>query len=107
MFDSSVVRGSPARFPLTNVIPGWADGLQTMLVGETTRFWIPEELAYKGREGSPPGMLVFDVELIEIVDPPRPPPLPDSHPSTADPAPGAPQGTPPGGAGRQSPHGQK
>jgi peptidylprolyl isomerase len=103
LFDSSVVRASPARFPLTNVIPGWADGLQTMVEGETTRFWIPEELAYRGRKGSPAGMLVFDVELLEIADAPQPPPLPNNHPSIAD----TPQNTPHGGAGRPPSPGQK
>ena len=67
MFDSSVTRGQPATFGLNAVIPGWTEGLQLMVVGETTRFWIPEELAYKGRPGRPQGMLVFDVELLEIV----------------------------------------
>ncbi len=37
-----------------------------MVVGETRRIWIPEDLAYKGRAGRPAGMLVFDVELLEI-----------------------------------------
>ena len=37
-----------------------------MTVGEKRRFWIPEELAYKGNPGAPQGMLVFDVELLEI-----------------------------------------
>jgi len=64
MFDSSVMRGKPASFPLGNVIAGWTEGLQLMVEGEKTRFWIPEELAYKGRSGAPQGMLVFDVELI-------------------------------------------
>ena len=44
-----------------------------MSVGETTRFWIPEEMAYKGRQGAPAGMLVFDVELISIKRAPKPP----------------------------------
>jgi FKBP-type peptidyl-prolyl cis-trans isomerase len=66
MFDSSVVRGNPATFGLNQVIPGWTEGLQLMVVGETRRIWIPEELAYKGRAGRPAGMLVFDVELLEI-----------------------------------------
>jgi peptidylprolyl isomerase len=66
MFDSSVTRGKPITFGLDAVIPGWTDGLKTMVVGEKTRFWIPEELAYKGKPGRPQGMLVFDVELIEI-----------------------------------------
>ena len=48
------------------MIPGWTEGVQLMVVGEKTRFWIPEELAYEGRRGAPAGMLVFDVELIAI-----------------------------------------
>ncbi|MGE0448938.1 MAG: FKBP-type peptidyl-prolyl cis-trans isomerase [Vicinamibacterales bacterium] len=65
MFDSSVTRGEPATFPLDGVIAGWTEGVQLMVEGEKTRFWIPEPLAYKGQ--SPPyGMLVFDVELIAI-----------------------------------------
>ena len=66
MFDSSVKRGQPATFGLNKVIPGWTEGLQVMTVGEKTRFWIPEELAYKGKPGRPAGMLVFDVELIDF-----------------------------------------
>ena len=66
MFDSSVVRGSPATFGLQQVIPGWTEGLQLMVEGEQRRIWIPEELAYQGRPGRPQGMLVFDVELLEI-----------------------------------------
>ena len=66
MFDSSVVRGNPATFGLNQVIPGWTEGLQLMVVGEKRRLWIPQDLAYAGRPGRPQGMLVFDVELIEI-----------------------------------------
>jgi len=66
MFDSSVTRNRPATFPLGNVIKGWTEGLQLMVVGEKTRFWIPEGLAYQGKPGKPAGMLVFDVELIEF-----------------------------------------
>ena len=66
MFDSSVMRGSPASFPLNAVIAGWTEGLQLMVVGEKRRFWIPVELAYQNRPGRPAGMLVFDVELLEI-----------------------------------------
>ena len=54
---------SPPSFGLDDVIAGWTEGLQLMVVGEKTRFWIPERLAYKGRHG-PKGMLVFDVELL-------------------------------------------
>ena len=65
LFDSSVTRGQPATFPLDGVIAGWTEGVQLMVEGEKTRFWIPESLAYRGQ--SPPyGMLVFDVELLKI-----------------------------------------
>ena len=43
MFDSSSKRGKPATFPLTGVIKGWTEGVQLMVIGEKTRFWIPEE----------------------------------------------------------------
>lgn len=65
LFDSSVMRGQPATFPLDGVIAGWTEGLQLMVEGEKTRFWIPEPLAYKGQR-DPRGMLVFDVELLKI-----------------------------------------
>jgi peptidylprolyl isomerase len=76
MFDSSVLRGQPTSFPLKGVIKGWTEGVQLMAVGEKRRFWIPEELAYKNsaRPGAPKGMLVFDIELLEIVKPPPVPP---------------------------------
>ena len=73
MFDSSVVRGRPSTFSLGRVIPGWTEGLPLMVVGEKRRLWIPENLAYSGRPGRPQGMLVFDVELIGIIDQPAPP----------------------------------
>ena len=64
MFDSSVVRGAPATFGLGEVIAGWTEGVQLMVEGEKTRFWIPQRLAYEGKAGAPAGMLVFDIELI-------------------------------------------
>ncbi len=67
MFDSSVMRGQTAKFPLGRVIAGWTEGVQLMVTGEKRRFWIPEELAYKGSPNAPQGMLVFDVELVSIV----------------------------------------
>ena len=67
MFDSSVERGSPSEFGLNQVIKGWTEGLQLMVAGEKRRFWIPESLAYQGQRGRPKGMLVFDVELLEIL----------------------------------------
>ncbi len=66
MVDSTIVRDKPAEFVVSAVIKGWTDGLQVMTAGQQTRFWIPLELAYKGQPGRPQGMLVFDVELLEI-----------------------------------------
>ncbi len=65
MFDSSVARGKPSTFPLDRVIPGWTEGMQLMVEGERVRFWIPQNLAYQGKQ-PPYGMLVFDIELINI-----------------------------------------
>ena len=73
MFDSSITRNKEATFPLNRVIPGWTEGLQLMVVGEKTRFWIPKELAYNDRPGKPAGMLVFDVELFKIEAAPKKP----------------------------------
>ena len=69
LFDSSLSRGTPSEFPLNGVIEGWTEGLQLMVEGEQRRFWIPEELAYRGTPNRPSGMLVFDVELIAILTP--------------------------------------
>jgi len=86
MFDSSVIKGQPAEFGLHGVIAGWTDGLQVMSVGDKVRFWIPEELAYKGQPEKPQGMLVFDIELLEIKTaahpdhPPDHPGMPPGHP---------------------------
>jgi peptidylprolyl isomerase len=89
MFDSSVTRGQAITFPLSGVIKGWTEGVQLMKVGEQRRFWIPKELAYGDSPNGPKGMLVFDVELIAIVDtkaaPPPPPPVPTVAPIPAPP----------------------
>lgn len=80
MFDSSVQRGEPTTFGLRQVIPGWTEGLQLMVVGEKRRFWIPGNLAYGDtprRPGAPAGQLTFDVELLEIIEGPKPPPVPE------------------------------
>jgi len=66
MFDSSVPRGAATPMRLDEVITGWKEGVQLMVEGERTRFWIPQDLAYKGQAGSPRGMLVFDIELVKI-----------------------------------------
>lgn len=80
MFDSSVARGKPASFPVARVIAGFSEGLQLMVPGEKRRLWIPEALAYKGAR-EPKGMLVFDIELIDI--PTRPPSDVKAAPSDA------------------------
>jgi len=66
MFDSSVLRGTPAQFGLDGVIAGWTEGVQLMVEGEKTRFWIPAKLAYGNDKTKPQGMLVFDIELIDV-----------------------------------------
>lgn len=66
LFDSSILRGQEAEFPLTGVIAGWQDVLREMVIGERVRVWIPERLAYRGERGKPRGTLVFDIELLEI-----------------------------------------
>jgi peptidylprolyl isomerase len=69
MFDSSVKRGQPTKFPLGGVIKGWTEGVQLMVVGDKARFWIPGALAYgdkPNRAGAPSGPLVFDIELLAI-----------------------------------------
>jgi peptidylprolyl isomerase len=65
-FDSSVSRGRPATFPIAKLFPGLQEGLQMMTVGESRRFWIPGKMAFEGQKGRPQGMVVFDVELLEI-----------------------------------------
>src|SRR5580704_12302331 len=80
MFDSSVAplqpgrKAEPITMSLGRVIPGWTEGVQLMVVGEKRRFWIPQELAYGGKQGPPQGMLVFDIELLDFTPGPKPPP---------------------------------
>ncbi len=71
VFDSSVERGQPAEFGVSEVIKGWTEALQLMPVGSKWKLYIPSELAYGDRAAGPdikPGStLVFDVELLDIV----------------------------------------
>jgi FKBP-type peptidyl-prolyl cis-trans isomerase len=83
MFDSSVSSGKPVTFTLDRVIAGWTEGVQLMVAGETRRFWIPESLAYKGKEGRPQGTLVFDVKLISFTEPPTQTPTDFKTPPSA------------------------
>jgi FKBP-type peptidyl-prolyl cis-trans isomerase len=64
MFTTTFIRPKPDQFSLGDVIKGWSEGIQLMVVGETRRLWIPGALAYNGVPNMPQGMLVFDVELI-------------------------------------------
>lgn len=69
VFDSSVERGEPATFGVTQVIPGWTEALQMMKVGDKWRLFLPYDLAYgeAGARTIPPySALIFDVELLEI-----------------------------------------
>ena len=70
IFDSSIQRGEPLEFMLTQVIAGWTEGLQLMKPGAKYRFFIPSELAY-GEHGAgnsipPHATLIFDVELLAV-----------------------------------------
>ena len=70
VFDSSVDRGEPAVFGVTQVIRGWTEALQLMKVGSKYRLTIPSDLAY-GDNGAgtipPKAALIFDVELLDIL----------------------------------------
>lgn len=71
VFDSSVERGTPATFGVTQVIPGWVEALQLMNAGSKWRLFIPSNLAY-GPQGAggvigPNATLIFDVELLKVI----------------------------------------
>jgi FKBP-type peptidyl-prolyl cis-trans isomerase FklB len=71
VFDSSIQRGEPAVFGVSQVIPGWTEALQLMAEGSRWRLFIPSRLAYgshgAGNQIEPDSTLVFDVELLNIV----------------------------------------
>ncbi len=70
VFDSSVERGQPATFGVSQVIAGWTEALQLMKVGDKWRLFIPPELAYGTASPSPAippnSTLIFEVELLEV-----------------------------------------
>ena len=66
VFDSSVDRGEPATFGVTQVIPGWVEALQMMKAGSKWRLFIPSALAYGPQGAGGNQTLIFDVELISV-----------------------------------------
>jgi FKBP-type peptidyl-prolyl cis-trans isomerase FklB len=69
VFDSSVLRGDPATFGVTQVISGWTEALQLMPVGSKWKLYIPYDLAYGSQDRGvirPYSTLIFEVELLEI-----------------------------------------
>ena len=69
-FDSSYKRGQPATFPVSGVIKGWTEALQSMPVGSKWQLFIPSDLAYgqrgAGADIGPDATLIFEVELLSI-----------------------------------------
>ena len=70
VFDSSVQRGQPATFGVTQVIKGWVEALQLMPVGSKWRLFVPSNMAYgeqgAGNDIQPNSALIFEVELLGI-----------------------------------------
>jgi FKBP-type peptidyl-prolyl cis-trans isomerase FklB len=71
VFDSSVLRKEPEELHVGGVIPGWTEALQMMKVGDKWKLFLPQDLAYgpesRGEDITPFSVLVFEVELLEIV----------------------------------------
>ena len=68
-FDSSYQRGRPAKFPVSGVVPGFAEGLQLLPVGTKAKLFLPADLAYGDSAQSPGGpgnMLTFEVEILGL-----------------------------------------
>jgi len=69
IFDSSVDRGEPISFSLNQVISGWTEGVQLMVIGDKFKFFIPSKLAYGNSAAgkiAPGSLLIFEVELLQI-----------------------------------------
>jgi FKBP-type peptidyl-prolyl cis-trans isomerase FklB len=72
VFDSSYQRGQPTEFRCNQVIKGWTEALTHMPLGSEWEVYIPYELAYgengAGNDIKPFSMLIFKIELLEIID---------------------------------------
>lgn len=69
VFDSSVDRGEPISFSLNQVISGWTEGVQLMVIGDKFKFFIPSKLAYGNSAAgkiAPGSLLIFEVELLQV-----------------------------------------
>ena len=69
VFDSSVDRGEPISFGLNQVISGWTEGVQLMVIGDKFKFFIPSKLAYGNSAAgkiAPGSLLIFEVELLQV-----------------------------------------
>jgi FKBP-type peptidyl-prolyl cis-trans isomerase len=72
VFDSSLQNPEPLKFALTDVIPGWSEGLMLMPTGSKYTLWIPSEIAYGPNPQNgikPSSTLEFEVELLDIIKP--------------------------------------
>lgn len=86
VFDSSRERGQPATFPVSGVIPGFAEGLRQLKEGGRAKLYIPPSIGYGERGGGPippNATLIFDVELLDVIDTAAAP-APGGDPAPAD-----------------------
>ncbi len=82
LFDTTEDNKRPRRMRV-DAIPGFEEAIQLLSVGETARFWVPEELAYADGMDRSAGMLVFDFTLVEIVRGPERPANLEAPPENA------------------------
>jgi len=69
VFDSSALRGDPAAFRMTDVLPGWVEALQMMKAGDKWQLFVPPSLAYADYGPPEIGMyttLVYELELVSF-----------------------------------------
>ncbi|MBR6621443.1 MAG: FKBP-type peptidyl-prolyl cis-trans isomerase [Bacteroides sp.] len=71
LFDSSIKRGQPTVFGVSQVIKGWVEALQLMPEGSKWKLYIPSELGYGSQQAGemipPYSTLIFEVELIKVI----------------------------------------